>query len=60
MNKSRAPSEVFCVGLELEVRKFQAIDLSETIQFATKKISWKFMIILQDSEWENERWKKSK
>ena len=37
MNTSRAPSEIIYVGLELEVHKFQVIDVSETIQFATKK-----------------------
>ena len=37
MNTSCAPSEIFCVGLELEVRNSQVIDVSETIQFETKK-----------------------
>ena len=47
MNKSSASLEMFCVGLEFEIRKIQVIGVSETIQFATKKKSWKFMIILQ-------------
>ena len=42
MNKSRA----LLVGLKLELRKMQIINVPETQQFATKKKSWKFMIIL--------------
>ena len=45
MNKSRAPKKIFVVGLKLEVRKMQVINVPETKQFATKKKSWKFMII---------------
>ena len=39
----RAPSEIFCVGLELEVRKFQVIDVSETIQRKILKIHDNFV-----------------
>ena len=39
MNKTCAPSEIFVMGLNLEVCKVQVIDASETIQFATKKKS---------------------
>ena len=36
----------FVMGLKLEVRKVQVSDVSDTIQFATKKKSSKFMMIL--------------
>ena len=39
MNKSRAPKKIFVVGLKLEVRKMQVINVPETKQFATKKKS---------------------
>ena len=37
MNKSRARLEMFCGTLDLEIRKVQDINVSETIQFAIKK-----------------------
>ena len=36
----------FVMGLKLEVRKVQVSDVSDTIQFARKKKSSKFMMIL--------------
>ena len=39
MDKSSASLEMFCGGLEFEIRKVQVIDVSETVQFATKKKS---------------------
>ena len=39
MNKSCALSEFLCGGLNLIVCKMQLINVSETIEFATKKKS---------------------
>ena len=39
MDKSRATTEIFAVGLNLRVSKIQGIIVFEKIQFATKKKS---------------------
>ena len=45
INKSRAPLEIFVLGLNLEVAKIQVINASNTIQVATKKILEKLIIL---------------